>query len=214
MAKINVIGGTGYAGSNIVREAVKRGHDVTSFSRNLPESPVEGARYVTGSVLDSGFLAQTVTDADVVIEALSPRGELVGKLEGVVDQLLPLVQSAGVRVGVIGGAGSLQVAPGGPLVMDTPGFPAEILPESKTAGQLLETLKESTAELNWFYVSPAGGFGGFAPGVATGAYRTGGDVLLVDDEGNSNISGADFGLAVIDEVESPAHSNQRFTVAY
>ncbi|WP_425862044.1 NAD(P)-dependent oxidoreductase [Arthrobacter sp. TWP1-1] len=214
MAKINVIGGTGYAGSNIVREAVKRGHDVTSFSRNLPENPVEGAKYLTGSVLDSGFLAQTVTDADVVIEALSPRGELVGKLEGIVDQLLPLVQSAGARVGVIGGAGSLLVAPGGPLVMDTPGFPAEILPESKTAGQLLETLKGSAAELNWFYVSPAGGFGGFAPGEATGAYRTGGDVLLVDDQGNSNISGADFGMAIIDEIESPAHTNQRFTVAY
>ncbi|ALV45692.1 NAD-dependent epimerase [Arthrobacter alpinus] len=214
MAKINVIGGTGYAGSNIVREAVKRGHDVTSFSRNLPEVPVEGAKYVTGSVLDADFLATTVTDADVVIHSLSPRGELVGKLEGVVDQLLPLAETAGVRLGVIGGAGSLQVAAGGPLVMDTPGFPAEILPEAKTAGALLETLKSSEADLDWFYVSPAGGFGGFAPGTATGTYRTGGDVLLVDDEGNSHISGVDFGLAVIDEVETPVHRNQRFTVAY
>ncbi|PYI37990.1 NAD-dependent epimerase [Arthrobacter psychrolactophilus] len=214
MAKINVIGGTGYAGSNIVREAVKRGHDVTSFSRNLPETPVDGARYVTGSVLDADFLATTAAGADVVIEALSPRGELVGKLEGVFDALLPHVKGSGARLGVIGGAGSLQVAPGGPLVMDTPGFPAEILPESKTAGALLETLKAGSDKLSWFYVSPAGGFGGFAPGEATGAYRTGGDVLLVDDEGNSNISGADFALAVVDEVESPAHNNQRFTVAY
>lgn len=214
MAKIKVIGGTGYAGSNIVREAVKRGHEVTSLSRRLPESPVDGATYITGSVLDTNFLTQNIGEADVVIEALSPRGELVGKLEDVVADLLPLVAAAGARLGIIGGAGSLQVAPGGPLVMDTPGFPAEILPESRTAGRLLEMAKEASAELDWFYVSPAGGFGAFAPGEATGAYRTGGDVLLVDDAGNSNISGADFGLAVIDEVESPAHRNQRFTVAY
>ena len=214
MAKIKVIGGTGYAGSNIVREAVKRGHEVTSLSRNLPADPVDGASYITGSVFDSEFLAQAVSDADVVIETLSPRGELTGKLEGVVAELLPLVASAGARLGVVGGAGSLQVAPGGPRLMDSPDFPAEILPEVQTGARLLEMLQDAPAGLDWFYVSPAGGFGGFAPGVATGSYRIGGEVLLVDDEGNSNISGADFGLAVIDEVESAAHRNQRFTVAY
>lgn len=214
MAKIKVLGGTGYAGSNIVREAVKRGHQVTSLSRNLPANPVDGATYITGSVFDSEFLASSVVDADVVIETLSPRGELTGKLEGVVAELLPLAAAAGARLGVVGGAGSLQVAPGGPRLMDAPEFPAEILPESQTGARLLEMLQDAPAELDWFYVSPAGGFGDFAPGEATGSYRIGGEVLLVDAAGNSNISGADFGLAVIDEVESAAHRKQRFSVAY
>src|SRR3954469_21703462 len=97
--RINILGGTGYAGSQIVREAVKRGHQVTSFSRSLPAEQVEGATYRTGNVLDDAFLAEAIADADAVIETLSPRGELEGKLEGVRDRLIPLAAAAGVRLG-------------------------------------------------------------------------------------------------------------------
>lgn len=214
MARIKVLGGTGYAGSHIVAEAVKRGHEVTSYSRTTPAEPVEGATYMTGSVLDDAFLAQAVTDADVVIETLSPRGELEGKLEAVVDKLLDLARDAEARVGVIGGAGSLLVAEGGPKLMDTEGFPTEFLPEVRTGEALLEALRAAPENLDWFYVSPAAGFGAFAPGEATGTFRVGGDVLLTDEQGNSFISGADLATAVVDEIETPVHRRRRFTIAY
>ena len=214
MTRIAVLGGTGYAGSHIVAEAARRGHEVTSYSRTTPAEPVGGVTYVTGSVFDDAFLAQVVTDAEVVIETLSPRGELEGKLEDVVDKLIDLARAAGTRLGVIGGAGSLLVAEGGPKLMDTDGFPAEILPEVRTGEALLETLRGTEEDLDWFYVSPAGGFGAWAPGEATGRFRIGGDVLLTDEEGDSFISGADLAAAVVDEIETPTHSRRRFTVAY
>lgn len=214
MAKIKVLGGTGFAGGNIVREAVRRGHEVTSYSRNLPARPVDGAQYRTGSVFDRAFLAGTVTDADVLIEALSPRGELAGKLESVFAELAALAQHSGVRLGVVGGAASLLVAPGGPRILDATDLPAEFLPEARTGAALLETLQETSPDLDWFYVSPPASFGAWAPGEATGTFRVGGDVLLVDGDGKSYISGADLATAIVDEIETPAHRRQRFTVAY
>lgn len=214
MATIKVLGGTGYAGSNIVREAVKRGHQVTSYSRTLPEDAVSGADYQAGSVLDPAVLADAVAGADVVIASLSPRGDMVGKVEGVLDALAELAKDSGVRLGVVGGAASLLVAPGGPALMDAGGFPEEILPEARTGQALLEALKASDEVLDWFYVSPAAAFGAWVPGEATGQFRVGGDILLTDAEGNSNISGADLATAIVDEIETPAHRRQRFTVAY
>ena len=214
MTRIAVLGGTGYAGSHIVAEAARRGHTVTSYSRSVPADALAGVDVVTGSVLDDALLARSVAEADVVVSALSPRGELEGRLEGVAERLMTLARRSGVRLGVIGGAGSLLVAEGGPKLMDTEGFPAEILPEVRTGEALLDALRSTDEDLDWFYVSPAGGFGSWAPGEATGTFRTGGDVLLTDEEGSSFISGADLATAVVDEIETPAHSRRRFTVAY
>ena len=214
MARIKVLGGTGYAGAHIVAEAVKRGHEVTSYSRSTPAEPVAGATYVTGSVLEDEFLAQAVAEADVVVEALSPRGELAGRLEGVGEKLIDLARAGGVRLGVVGGAGSLLVAEGGPQLMDTEGFPTQFLPEVRSRAALLQALRAAPQELDWFYLSPAAEFGAFAPGEATGTYRTGGDVLLTDAGGRSAISGADLATAVVDEIETPTHSRARFTIAY
>lgn len=214
MARIKVLGGTGYAGGSIVREAARRGHQVTSYSRNAPAEPVEGVTYVTGDATDAALLQQVVADADVVIEALAPRGPLAGAVRGVVADLATAVQGTGTRLGVIGGAGSLHVAPGGPRVYDTEGFPAEYKPESLEMGAVLDDLRASDESVDWFYVSPAGGFGAFAPGEHTGTFRVGGDVLLVDADGQSAISGADFAQAFVDEIETPAHRRARFTVAY
>jgi putative NADH-flavin reductase len=214
MARITVLGGTGYAGGHIVREAAARGHDVTSYSRSEPAEPVEGVTYVTASVLDDEVLAQAVEGADVVFETISPRGEMAGKLEGVVARLMDLAARAGVRLGVLGGAGSLRVAPDGPRLVDTGVMPEEVLPEVNTGIALLEALQNAPSELAWFYISPAGGFGAYAPGEATGQYRVGSDVLLVDENGESRLSGEDLALAVVDEIERPAHDRQRFHVAY
>jgi putative NADH-flavin reductase len=118
MTRLNVLGGTGYAGALIVAEAVRRGHGVTSFSRSLPEAQVAGARYRTGSVLDPNFLAETAADADVVFSSLSPRGELAGRLEGVVDGPVSLLRGTDAQFGVLGGASSLRVSEDGPLYFD------------------------------------------------------------------------------------------------
>lgn len=214
MARISVLGGTGYGGSHIVREAARRGHHVTSYSRSTPAEPIDGVTYVTGSVLDDHLLQQSVTDVDVVFDALSPRGELEGKLEPVVERLIGLAIAAGVRLGVLGGASSLEVSPGGARLIDVDPPSAELRPEIETGVNVLEILRASPDDLDWFYLSPAAGFGSWAPGKATGTYRVSDDVLLVDDNGDSNISGADLATAVVDEIENPAHRRRRFHVAY
>ncbi|WP_245243949.1 NAD(P)-dependent oxidoreductase [Tessaracoccus sp. MC1865] len=123
-------------------------------------------------------------------------------------------RAAGARLAVVGGAASLEVAPGGPRLVDTDGFPDWLKPEATEMAGLLEDLRGSDESLDWFFLSPAGGFGAFAPGERLGSFRLGGDVLLTDDEGNSFISGEDYAQAFVDEIERPAHRRQRFTVAY
>src|SRR5690606_8031943 len=112
------------------------------------------------------------------------------------------------------GAGSLLQSEGGDLVMNAPGFPVASKAEAAEMAGVLDDLRSSPENLDWFYVSPAGGFGAFAAGEYRGEYRVGGDVLLVDETGESHISGADFGVAVVDEVEEPMHRRERITFAY
>ncbi|MFI8633545.1 NAD(P)-dependent oxidoreductase [Microbacterium sp. NPDC077663] len=212
MTRIAVIGGTGYAGSHIVAEAVSRGHTVVSVARKVPADRVDGATYVEGTLLDAPALVAELQGVEVVVFATSPRGDMVGKMRDAVTEVireLPL----SVRVGVIGGAGGSLVAPGGPRVIDS-GFPEEIKPEAMEAIGILEDLQADTTGREWFYIHPAGGFGAWAPGERTGSYRDGGDVIVTDDNGESFISGADFAIAVLDEIESPKHRNERFTVGY
>lgn len=212
MTRIAVIGGTGYAGGHIVAEAAERGHTVVSVARKLPAERVDGATYVEGTLLDAPALVAELEGVEVVVFATSPRGDMAGKMRDAVTALireLPL----SVRVGVVGGAGGSLVAPGGPRVIDS-GFPDEIKPEAMEAIGILEDLQADTTGREWFYIHPAGGFGAWAPGERTGSYRDGGDVIVTDDEGESFISGADFAIAVLDEIESPKHRNERFTVGY
>ena len=212
MTRIAVIGGTGYAGGHIVAEAAERGHTVVSVARKLPAERVDGATYVEGTLLDAPALVAELEGVEVVVFATSPRDDMAGKMRDAVTQVireLPL----SVRVGVVGGAGGSLVAPGGPRVIDS-GFPEEIKPEAMEAIGILEDLQADTTGREWFYIHPAGGFGAWAPGERTGSYRDGGDVIVTDDKGESFISGADFAIAVLDEIESPKHRNERFTVGY
>lgn len=213
MARITVIGGTGYAGNGVVEAAVARGHEVISYSRNLPEQVRDGVTYRTGSVVEEGMARAAVEGSDVVVVALSPRGDMAGEVAPTVARLAGIAQAAGVRLGVIGGAGSLQVAPGGPRIVDGD-VPAEVKPEMLEMAEVLADLKASDEALDWFYLSPAGGFGSFAPGETTGEYRLGDDVLVTDADGNSNLSAGDLGLVIVDEIEQPAHRRARFTAAY
>ncbi|MCY1717938.1 NAD(P)H-binding protein [Microbacterium sp. SL62] len=213
MPRIAVIGGTGYAGSHIVTEAVRRGHTVVSVARSVPAERIEGATYVEGTVLDVPGLVAELDGVDVVVSAVAPRGDMEGKLRPAIAELVAALPD-GVRIGVVGGAGGSLVAEGGPRLVDTAEFTEEFKPEALEAYGILEDLQADDTGRDWFYLHPAGGFGAWAPGERTGSYRDGGDVLVVDDEGNSFIGGADFAIAVLDEIENPKHTRERFTVGY
>ena len=216
MTTLIVLGGTGYAGRHILAAATARGLHAVSYSRSLPESPLAGVDYRTGDLTDTAVLTEALAGADAVIATLAPRGDLStpGQLRALYGTLAEAAAAKGVRLGLVGGAGSLRVAEDGPRLVDTDAFPAEFKAEALELSDVLADLQEGDAALDWFYVSPAAGFGAYAPGEATGSYRTGGDVLVTDEAGESFISGADFGLAVVDEVVAPAHRRTRFTVAY
>jgi uncharacterized protein len=214
MARITVLGGTGYAGAAIVAEARTRGHQVTAVSRTAPETPIDGVDYVTGSALDPGILDRVVAGSDVVIEAVSPRGDMAGKEEGLVDDLIARVTGRPTRLAVIGGASSLLIEEGGPTLFDAHTPPPEVRPEVETGMAILDTLKRTPDAVDWFYVSPPQEFGSWVPAPDTGSYRLGRDILLRDAEGRSVISAADLARAVVDEIEKPAHRRARFTVAH
>lgn len=213
MARIAVLGGTGYAGSHIVREAVERGHTVVSIARSVPSERVEGATYLEGSILDVPGVVAELDGVDVVVSAVAPRGDMLGKVRPAIAELAEALPGD-VRLGVIGGAGGSLVAPGGPRLVDTDGFNDEWKPEALEAIGILEDLQAGSSSRDWFYIHPAGGFGVWAPGERTGRYRDGGEVLVVDEEGQSYISGADLAVAILDEIENPKHSRARFTVGY
>lgn len=213
MARIAVIGGTGYAGSHIIAEAVTRGHTVVSVARSVPTDRIEGAKYVEGTLLDVPGLIAELEGVDVVVSAVPARGDMEGQVRSNVAELVAELP-ADVRVGVIGGAGGSLIAPGGERLVDQPSFTEEYKPEALEAIGVLEDLQQGPASRDWFYVHPAGGFGAWNPGERTGSYRDGGDVLVTDEDGESFISGADLGVAVVDEIENPKHSRERFTVGY
>jgi putative NADH-flavin reductase len=213
MARIVVLGGTGYAGRHIVAESVHRGHDVISVSRSTPKSPVDGARIVQGSVLDLDALGDVFDGADAVVSALSPRGDMENAVLGVLESVTEKLRGTGARLGVIGGAGGSLVAPGGPRLIDQD-FPEEYKHEAQVGVDSLALLARTDAALDWFFIHPAEVFGPWAEGERTGRYRDGGDVLVRDEEGQSYISGADLAVAIIDEIERPKHHRERFTVGY
>lgn len=213
MTRIAVIGGTGYAGRNIVAEAVSRGHTVVSVARSVPAERVEGATYVEGTILDVPGLVAELEGVEVIVSTIPARGDMVGQVRPGVEELVAELP-ANVRVGVIGGAGGSLVAPGGPRVVDLDSFTEEYKPEALEAIGILEDLQANGAARDWFYVHPAGGFGAWNPGERTGTYRDGGDVIVTDADGESYISGPDLGVAVVDEIENPKHSRERFTVGY
>ncbi len=215
MSRITVIGGTGYAGSAIVAEAAARGHQVTSHSRSLPESPVPNVNYVLGDAADESALAAVIQDADVVVGALSPRGALADDYREVYATIVRLTDAAKARLFIVGGYSSLRPAPGAPrVVSDLSHVPEELHAELTTvAAFLTDDLPTAPATLDWVFVSPAGKFGSFAPGERLGHYRVGNDVALEPTDGGE-ISGADFALGFVDAIEKDDHHRAHINLAY
>ncbi len=204
MSKIAIIGATGRAGSQLLEEALRRGHTVTAIARNTDKLTARpGVTVKQVDALEADALQQAVSGSDVVISAAHfatlPASAVLGP-----------VKKAGVkRLLVVGGAGSLLL-PDGSRVIDSPGFPAEYKAEASAGAAFLDVLRQEQ-ELDWTFLSPSALFEGTE---RTGQFRLGQDHLLVSDDGQSSISFADFAIAMIDEVETPKHSRQRFTVGY
>lgn len=216
MARITVLGGTGYAGRAIAFEARSRNHEVASYSRNEPSAAdaLDGVTYETGSVIDSLVRADALTATDVLVAALSPRGDMAGTVRGVYANLANEAADAGVRLIVIGGFSALRPAPGEPRFAEAGTVPEAFADEAHEMFGVLQDLLARDDSLDWVFVSPAGVFGAYAPGEELGHYRVGGDVALSDGDGKSQISGADFGAAVVDEIETGAHHREQITFAY
>jgi len=212
--KVVLFGATGYAGIAIASELAKRGHDVTGVARDTSKTSVDGVTLISGSLHNPDFLDEVASTANAIVVAI-PGRELDGKrLVDAVPALLAACDTHVVRLGIVGGAGSLQVTAGGPRLVDTPDFPEDFKPEVLGQVDVLEALRESVTTVDWFYLSPAAGFGSHAPGESTGAYVPGGEELVVGADGQSQISGPDFALAFVDELETPEHHQRRFTVGY
>lgn len=211
--KLALIGASGFIGSALQAEALTRGHLVTALVRH-PEKLTAQPNLIRQAtdVLDTARLATQLQGFDAVLSAFSGHTEssvYEYYMQGI-QSIIAAVKQAGIpRLLVVGGAGSLEVAPGVQL-MDTPDFPAAYQATAEGARQALLALRREPA-LNWTMLSPSAVI---APGQRTGKFRLGGDQLLVAADGNSHISAQDYAQAMIDELERPAHPRQRFTVGY
>lgn len=214
MAKIVVVGGTGYAGSAVVREATRRGHEVTSISRTVPEPPINEVNYLTGDVLTTRLLDTALADADAIVSTLSPRGELDGKIVDVDQHIAQLARQHSARLFVLGGFSSLRPAPGEPNSVDAGLVPEQFLPEATQMHTVLTSLTHEPEGLDWVFISPAQEFGSYVPGEDLGHYRIGGDVALFDDNGRSAISGPDLARAIVDRIENNDYHREHISIAY
>ncbi|NYI40211.1 NAD(P)-dependent oxidoreductase [Demequina lutea] len=211
MSRITVIGGTGYAGAAIVAEAVRRGHQVTAISRTAPTEPIAGVTYIQGSIMNVDVRARAFDGAYAVVTATAPRGAMADQQLELSEALASRAGASGVRLIVVGGYSSLRPAPGKPRFIE--GFvPSQYLQEAKVGHAVLEILMAEPFALDWTFVSPAQTFGAFAPGPATGKYRLGGEVAILDKNGKSYVSAPDFAMAVVDIVDAAGHRREHVSV--
>jgi uncharacterized protein len=205
-----VYGATGHSGSEIVKELVRRGHKVTAVARKVDS--LKGQPGVTAKADDLSnvdAIAETIKGADVVVSAYAPPTDQTDALVDVTRRQIEAVKKAGrPRLLVVGGAGLLEVAPGVTLIKSGH-LPAEYLPIATSHEKALGVLRGS--DINWTYLSPAAFF---VPGERTGKFRLGTKELIADAKGESKISFADYAIALVDEIERPAHERGSFSVGY
>ncbi|KQU81366.1 MULTISPECIES: NAD(P)-dependent oxidoreductase [unclassified Rhizobacter] len=212
--KIALIGATGFVGSEVLKELLSRGHQVTALARHPDKLAGQlGLKVVKADALDAAQVAAAVEGHDAVVDSYNP-GWSEPRIHDLFLQgtraILDGVKRSGVkRVLVVGGAGSLFVAPGVQLV-DTPHFPAEYKQGALAAREALNQIRGETA-LDWTFLSPAALL---APGPRTGKFRIGAEELLMDGDKPAGLSVADLAVAIVDEIETPKHIRKRFTAAY
>ncbi|CDU08367.1 Putative NADH-flavin reductase [Vibrio coralliirubri] len=211
--KIAVLGASGWIGSHIAQEAQARGHEVVAVVRDANRVEISDVEVRSFDLQDETYsLTDAFSGVDAVIASIG--GRALGNhdiVKSTATKLLDTLPSIGIeRLLWVGGAGSLEVAPNVPLVT-VPAFPAEHKNEALAQGEALEVFKQSNSEVNWTFISPAAEI---FPGEKLATYRTGGDQLLTDQDGNSKISVSDYAIAMIDELEAGQFPRQRIGVAY
>lgn len=214
MAKIALFGATGTIGSRVLREALDRGHQVTAVVRD-PAKVTEqhpNLTVTTGDVLDPASVTEAARGRDVVVSAVGG-GDGPGHLatiEPAAKSLVAGLRALGdeaPRLVAVGGAGSLRT-PDGKQVWDAEGLPEFLLQIMHAHGDALDFYR-TVSDVRWTNISPAGLI---EPGERTGTYRTALDDLVLDADGKSRISAEDYAVALIDEIETPKHVGERFTV--
>jgi uncharacterized protein len=202
--KVAHIGATGKVGGKIREELLRRGHTVTAIARHPDNAPTgKNVNFSRGDIAEPAALALILKNHDAVISSAT-------FVPGSSPQLLDAVRRSGVkRYIAVGGAGSLEVAPG-KLLKDSGKIPPEWLPAVNEGTELLKLLR-ADRQLDWTFFSPAALIG---PGERTGKFRLGGDQLITTPDGKSSISYDDYAIALVDELEKPRHIRQRFTIGY
>ncbi|MBR9910931.1 MAG: NAD(P)H-binding protein [Gammaproteobacteria bacterium] len=212
--KITVFGAAGNVGRRVVAEALSRGHRVTAAVRN-PARAADIPASVTTQIADIANrqdVARVSVGQDVVVNATRPASGREQDIEANTRGLLTGLTGSGARLLVVGGAASLIVPDGaGRMLLDDPRYLDPSLRHIGQASLDQHRLCSEVTHLDWAYLSPPAEL---MAGERTGTYRLGGDELLLDREGRSRISMADLAVALLDEIESPRHHQQRFTVAY
>jgi hypothetical protein len=216
--RIVLYGATGRAGSRILTELLARGHEVVAVVRNPDKlAPNDGLTVQQGDLSSAEAIAEAIGGAQAVISAYGPPADKTDQLLDVTKREIAAVQQVSQqanspenapRLIVVGGAGSLEVAPGVTLE-STKDFPAAWKPIAQAHEKALELLRASS--IGWTYLSPSAFF---EPGQRTGKFRLGQDQLLTAPDGKSSISMEDYAIALVDELEQPQHRRQRFTVGY
>jgi uncharacterized protein len=205
-----VYGASGNSGKEIVKELISRGHAVTGVARNVSSLKAEkGLTVKTDDLSKVDGIVGVIKGADVVVSAYAPPPDNTDALVGVTEREIEAVKKAGAkRLLVVGGAGLLEVAPGVTLIKSGH-LPAEYLPIATSHEKALGVLRAS--DINWTYLSP-GAY--FVPGERTGKFRLGTKELIADAKGESKISFADYAIALVNEIEKPAHERGSFSVGY
>lgn len=216
MKDVVLIGASGFVGTAILNELLNRGHKVTAIVRDAKKMTVSNPNLtiVEADVTDTDTLKETSKGKDAVISAYNPGWKNPNIYEDTLKNYPLIVESvkqAGVkRLLIVGGAGTLFYAPG-KRVMDADDVPAQLLPGIKSLGEFyLNTLRQEN-DIDWIFLSPAANM---TPGQRTAKFRIGKDDLVVDANGDSNISVEDYAVAMVDELEQEKHHKERFTIGY
>lgn len=212
--KIALIGATGFVGKAVLEELLSRGHSVRALQRDAAQLAARaGLETRAVDVLGAADLATELAGVDAVVSAFNAGWSNPNLHDDFLrgsDAIANAARQAGVRLIVVGGAGSLFIAPGQQLV-DSPAFPAEWKQGALAAREALTRLRADTTTLDWTFVSPAMQM---APGARTGQFRLGGEVPVRDAEGENRISLEDLAVAIVNELEAPQHRRTRFTLGY
>lgn len=216
MKDVLLIGATGFVGAAILNELVGRGHHVTAVVRDVAKLPKSTlVTPVAADVSNVDALARLAEGKDAVISAYNPGWTNPNIAKDTIvnyQKIVAAIKQSGVgRLLIVGGGGTLFVAPG-IRALETEGFPAEIMNGVVSLAYFYLNILSKEQDLDWVFFSPAGMFD--EQGEKTGAYRLGKDDMLFDAQGNSHISVQDYAVAMVDEMETPAHHKERFTIGY